>query len=529
MPSRLKNHPALKGRHAGILIPLFSMRSESDWGIGDFASMCEWLKWLSSTGTKILQILPIHENGAGENCPYAALTAFALDPIYIAVEQVPDVIGSAAAQKVIKHDHAHIGKLRAEKSVLYSEVRDLKMKVLRMGFEDFYRNEYLRETGRAGEFRDFVKRTSWLFDYASFRAMKDEFKWSSWTTWTHGLREHDRAAILSFRKTHEKTVLFYEYLQWIAAVQWERVRLSAADCEVWLFGDLPFMVNQESSDVWANQDVFNIHAEIGAPPDQFSPDGQKWGLPAYNWETLEKTHFAWWRERVRRAIEIYDIYRLDHLVGFFRTWIIPRDKTARAGFDIEGDAAQQSRGERFLKAVIEESGKAFPIAEDLGVIPKFVRASLTALSVPGYKIPRWEKDEQTNLYRDPDLFDPISVAVASTHDSETMRDWWDSLHGHERYLFWLMVSRGEQASPMYDDRVHEHILGRILGAGSAIALFQLQDIIAMKERVNVPGTVGSHNWTYRTPYTAAVLNEKFADKIAVYKRLLKKYGRSLFK
>lgn len=529
MPHRLKNHAALQGRHAGLLIPLFSMRSRTDWGVGDYAAMEKWLPWLASTGTKILQILPIHETGPGEDCPYAAMTAFALDPVYIAVEEVPEVKTSPEAQKIIQREHSLIQKLRAGHKVVYAPVRELKMAALRAAFDWFYDNEFKRSTPRAAEFLEFQKNTRWLYTYSAFRCLKDVHGWSSWTTWHRDLRACKPDAVARFRLHHEKDVLFYEYLQWIAAEQWARVRQAAHGNGIWLFGDLPFMVNQESPDVWANQKTFDISTEVGAPPDYFNPEGQRWGLPAYNWHGLEKSKFAWWRDRVHRAVEIYDLFRLDHLVGFFRTWVIPADGTG-ARFDNDGAESQQKRGERFLKMVIEEAGSALPVAEDLGVIPPFVYTTLGELNIPGYKIPRWEKDEKTQTYRDPEKFPQVSLAVASTHDCETMRDWWDIISLHERYLFWKMATRNtEEASPDYDDRVHKTILARILGAHSAIALFLLQDIIATKDRINTPGTVGEQNWTWRTPGTPEETEAKYRAKLDEYRQLLKHSGRSMEK
>ncbi|MDD4004737.1 MAG: 4-alpha-glucanotransferase [Elusimicrobiaceae bacterium] len=525
MPHRLENHPALRGRHAGLLIPLFSMRSGSDWGIGDYDALAGWIGWLASTGTKILQMLPIHETGPGEDCPYAAITAFALDPVYIAVDSVPEVRASRKARAIIRKERPLIEKLRAGERVVYAPVRELKNSVLRAGFEYFYEREYKPGGARAAGFAEFVKNTGWLYNYSVFRALKDEYGWSTWTGWPRDLRDCRADAVARFRRRHEKEVLFYEYLQWIAAEQWARVRRAAQDGGVWLFGDLPFMVSQESADVWGNQPVFDIHTEVGAPPDYFNPEGQRWGLPAYNWHGLEATRFGWWRSRVRRATEIYDLFRLDHLVGFFRTWVIPSDGSG-ARFDNDGAESQRKRGERFLKMVIEEAGPALPVAEDLGVIPPFVYKTLSELDIPGYKILRWEKDEKTRTYRDPEKFPKISLSVASTHDTETLSDWWGRISAQERYLFWKMAARGEEASPEYDDRVHKVILERVLGAQSSIALLLLQDILAVKDRINTPGTVGERNWTCRTPGTPDETESAYGELVDLYRELVRRSGRA---
>ncbi|NLO91505.1 MAG: 4-alpha-glucanotransferase [Elusimicrobia bacterium] len=532
MTASLKNHPANTGRHAGILLPLFSMRSEGDWGIGDFDSLARWTDWTADTGTGILQILPIHEMSPGDDCPYRAISAFALDPVFISVKNVPeaseaeevrDYIASPEVSKALEH-------FRKSPSVLYTPIKELKYKVLWMCFSHFAEADMKRNSGRAAEFRAYRERTWWLADYSTFRAMKDFNGWKSWLLWDHDMKTRDPKALHAFREKHERQVLFFEYLQWLADTQFRAARERARRRGVWLFGDLPFMMNPESADAWSNQDVFDVGVEIGAPPDQFSTEGQCWGLPAYNWYNLEKSGFAWWRKRMGRALEIYDLLRLDHLVGFFRTWIVPRDKSHKPHFDIEGDGPQQQRGERFLKMVIDESGHGLPVAEDLGVIPNFVRHTLDALHIPGYKVMRWERDwEGTKEYRDPKHYPKVSLATSSTHDTETVRQWWEALAASDREFAWRMLAGENGKHPRYSDKVGQAVIKKLLDSNSSMVLFPLQDILGLEERINTPGTVGPHNWTWRIDRTEDKIgsSSKYKQKLEVYKWLLHESGRNI--
>ncbi|HLD29259.1 MAG TPA: 4-alpha-glucanotransferase, partial [bacterium] len=357
-----------------------------------------------------------------------------------------------------------------------------------------------------------------------FRAIKDMKGWSSWKEWEGGLRHRDQKALEEFVKQNEHRVLFFKYLQWVIQCQWDKARKSAAGHGVLLSGDLPFMVNLDSSDVWSRQNEFDTHCTIGAPPDAFSEEGQKWGLPAYRWHSFEASDFWWWRMRVKRAVQLYDVFRLDHMVGFFRTWIIPDDKSRKPDFDWKDPHAQKERGIRFLKAVSESAGDALPVAEDLGVIPPFVRTVLADFEIPGYKIMRWEK--KGKAYIDPSEYPSVSLAATGTHDTETLLEWWNTVDRKERKLFWAMVS-GQHTDPEYCPEVREKVLRSILSAASNTVLLPVQDVIGISDRINMPGTVGAHNWTFRMPVSFEKMGSKgiFASELEFFKNLAIETGR----
>jgi len=514
-------HPFLEKEQTGILFPLFSMRSRQDWGIGDTRSMILWFDVMKTLNLDLLQVLPINEMPPGVSCPYTALSAFALDPIYIAVEELPELKECADLVLEInsRRSRAGIRRLRVSKIVLYDEVRHLKFSTLWKIYARFHERHILKDSPQAGEFRAFCQaNAAWLEDYALFRRLKDTRTWASWTHWEAPLRDRDAQALKDLHAREENQVMFFKYMQWAIHRQWAVARLRAAELGIKLLGDLPFMVNQESSDVWARQAEFDLHREVGAPPDAFSDTGQRWGLPAYNWVPIEQNNFDWWRAKVKKASEFYDLFRVDHMVGFFRTWVIPHDVALKPDFDIKDEAGQRSRGKRFLEAVAGAS-PMLPVAEDLGLIPPYVGEVLSELNIPGYKIMRCEKGKDGN-YTSPLNYPLISLATSSTHDSEPLADWWDTVDIVEKKLFWKMVS-GETGKPPVYSKARAKILGSLLDAASRIIILPIQDIIGSKDRVNVPGTLGDHNWTYRFPETAESFIKKHAETAGNFAALVK--------
>lgn len=512
-------HPLLEKKHTGVLFPLFSMRSKNDWGIGDVSAMALWFDAFKAMGIDLLQVLPINEMPPGVSCPYTALSAFAIDPIYIAVPEIeeladfPDLAGEMRSHGF----QAEIRNLRLSKYALYEEVRRLKFSFLWKIYTGFHERHILKDTPAAKEFFAFIKENSaWLDDYALFRRLKDTHNWSSWTHWETPLKNHDSAALKALEERDENRILYFKYLQWLVHRQWNKARLKAASLGIKILGDLPFMVNQESSDVWARQAEFDISKEVGAPPDAFSETGQKWGLPAYNWPEIEKNNFDWWRSKIKKASDFYDFFRIDHMVGFFRTWVIPHNTALKADFDIRSEKDQRSRGERFLKAVIS-AGPMLPVAEDLGLIPKFVYQSLSELGVPGYKVMRWEKEKDGN-YKEPENYPRVSLATTSTHDNEPLADWWDTVDHVEKKLFWKMIS-GENSKPPAFHAARWQCLKKIMKAASAIVIIPMQDIMGVKDRVNTPSTLSPYNWTWRFNTMAEDFLKKHAGLVSEFKKI----------
>ena len=225
-------------------------------------------------------------------------------------------------------------------------------------------------------------------------------------------------------------VLEQMYLQWLAHEQWHAARAELKKLGVALMGDMPFIVGSESADVWAHREQFRTDVSLGAPPDDFAKDGQSWGLPVYDWNAMDADGLAWLRMRAtslprRSTIASASITSsASSASGCGRSdkpgHFVPRD-----------EKSQKARGEKVLRAMLEAAGPGTVIAEDLGVIPPFVRETMTRLGLPGYKVLPWEKDEQF-MPRDPRGFPELSVATWSTHDTQPITAWWDELEDWER-------------------------------------------------------------------------------------------------
>jgi 4-alpha-glucanotransferase len=295
-------------------------------------------------------------------------------------------------------------------------------------------------------------------------------------------------------------------------------------------GDLPFIVGTESADVWAHAGEFRRDVSLGAPPDAFSEDGQDWGLPAYDWAAMDANDLAWIRARTRHAATLYDRFRLDHVVGYFRMFVRPPtpgggkpgERKPKGWFDPEREDAQDVRGARVLRVIQEEAGETRVIGEDLGVIPPFVRATLTRLGIPGYRVLPWEND--AGRFRDPGAYPAASVATWSTHDTAPIVSWWDELPPHDR----AELARLADIDPHAGEGARWLPLLRLLfRSASDLTLVLPQELLGERARINTPGTVGDANWTYRLPRTLEALeaDPNVVDRMRVVREAVAESGR----
>src|SRR6185295_483133 len=244
-------------------------------------------------------------------------------------------------------DRRLLDAVRAAPRIDYASVRRLKRSSLRRAFERFYDREWRPETARGRELLTFTSEQAWwLEDYSLFRAIHAREQERPWTEWPAALQRREPAAIDQARRELSDDVLYHQYLQWIATSQWRRARQDAHG--VALFGDLPFMVDGDSADVWARQEQFHLDVSLGVPPDAFSDTGQDWGMPVYRWNAIAADDFRWLRERARRTADLYGGYRIDHLVGFYRTYGRPQNG-APAFFTPDNEVDQIVLGERLMR------------------------------------------------------------------------------------------------------------------------------------------------------------------------------------
>jgi 4-alpha-glucanotransferase len=512
-------------RAAGILLPLFSLRSARDWGVGEIGAIAALSRWLAGAGHRLLQLLPIAEMSRGERSPYAGLTTFAIDPIYVSMDDVEDFVGAGGEDALPPAARARLAEARAAEGIDYDAVRAAKVSALRLAFERFHDVEWVARSDRARSLDRFREgEASWLPDYALFRAQQEQQSELPWTDWDPGLRDRTPAALAAARRVQRREILFHEYVQWIAAEQWHAARAAATAAGVRLKGDLPFMVSAYSADVWARRDEFALDVSLGAPPDAFNAEGQEWGLPVCRWDVMAETGFAWLRARAARAAALFDAFRLDHVVGFYRMYVIGGPQ--RRDFVPPEEAAQLVLGERLLSVIQDAARPTAVIGEDLGVVPDFVRASLTRLGIPGYRVLRWENDGPR--FRDPHRYPRLSVATTGTHDTSSLRVWWeDELDDAGRRALAAVPGFTALAAPRAPAPAHDILLDGLYGAGSDLVVVPFPDAYGGRERINVPATVGPANWGYRMPGTVSELDggagRALADRL---RALAMRHGRS---
>jgi 4-alpha-glucanotransferase len=465
-----------RSRRAGVNAPLFSLRSTRSWGIGEIGDIPAAAEWLRAANQSVLQILPLNELAPSESSPYSPLSAMAIDPQFISIWMMDD------AEPFEREWRAEIERVRQAPRVDYKAVRDLKGRALRASFERFLKSDWVLDTGSAEDFRAYLAAESWWLDeYSLYRALRADSGERPWPEWPAGLRDRESSEMARARERLASQILFYQYVQWIATRQWQTIRRGTGGIEI--LGDFPFMVALDSADVWSRQQDFLLDASVGTPPDAFSETGQEWGLPPYDWDEARRNDFAWLRMRARRQADLFDGFRVDHLVGFYRTYVRPFD--GRPPFFMPSDErAQIELGETVMRIMIDTDADVS--VEDLGTVPPFVRESIARLGLPGYKVLRWEPVE-------PLLYPPLSVAVTGTHDTECLADWWESLSPDERARFGSDAAR-------YDAAVRDRIIETIYNAGSNLVLLPIQDAFGWRDRINLPATISDVNWTFVLPW-----------------------------
>ncbi len=558
---------------AGILAPLFALRSEGDLGVGDVESLKQFVDWASDAGFRLVQLLPINETG-GDNSPYNAISSIAIEPTTLVVspKTVLDLTNEDFKELVGK------AELSGD-TVRYAAVKALKRGLLERAFARFSTGQLGRNTFRAAQFRKFVREeASWIEGYGLFRALMDENGGSEqWDTWPEGQRSMKGATDWlaeqkhTPRKAFERRIRFFMYVQWLAFAQWKGLHTYCNEKKVALMGDVPFGISLYSADVFSQPELFDSKWAGGAPPEPYFKDepfvqkwGQNWGLPLYRWDVMRQGGFAWWRRRVHMIREIFHVFRIDHILGFYRVYSFPwrpernaeflplseDEARARTGGALphflprddstgENREANRREGEEYLKALVDETGEHRLIGEDLGMVPDYVRPNLTALGIAGFKVPIWENTSDGNLIPGAD-YQRLSVAAYATHDHDPLRVLWTKWEksaragGEEggqalREMQKLAAFAGvEGALPQkWSDALHEKLLRALFACNSWIAICMITDLLAAEYRFNVPGAVAESNWSRRMPQTVPGLraDPKTAAKIQRIRKLLEESGR----
>ncbi|MFO0686997.1 MAG: 4-alpha-glucanotransferase [Sandaracinus sp.] len=513
----------LDRRRAGVMVPLFSLRSGEGWGVGELRDLPRFAAWAQRGGLSCVLTLPLLEPSPGQDSPYASCSFFALDPLYLAIDALEDFAGRGS---LTAEERALLEDVEGAPRVSHDKVRRLKLGVLARCHAAFEQKVDAASARRADLTRFEEEHAHWLPSYALFRTLKAHHT-GSWRDWAPALRDAQPAAIAEARAKHAHEVRFRTYLQWLAFRQLEAARRETNALGVGLIGDEPFLVADDAADVWSSQAQYRTDATVGAPPDAFSAEGQEWGLPPYRWEAMKANGYALFRARGAHTAKLYDAIRIDHVVGLYRTYLRPRDKTVKHRFDPEGQPAQLAQGEAVL-AALGASGTEL-IAEDLGVIPDFVRLSLEKLGIPGHRVLRWE--QEAGRYREPRTWPELSLATNGTHDTETSADWWEALGEWERAAFTALDGMKHLAKKEYErweDPVWAALIWKTISAPSRLAVFPIQDVLSLRARINTPNTMGPQNWSFRLPWTLPALEADaiVGARMKLVRELAQKHGRA---
>ncbi len=564
----------VKSKLAGILVPVFALRHDDDLGIGDTTAMASAVEFCSRHKIGVLQILPINETG-GDNSPYSAISSIALDPVLLTI--TPNAVPGLTEEDFAAHVKPDTLTELRQGRIDYPRVKALKTQLLRLAFANFERDGLSKDADRTGEFTNFLKENeSWLGPYTLFRALVNEHNGNAcWTQWEEKFRDYDSAKQQANqgenKKRFDEERRFWAYVQWLAWGQWNDVRLLADEMGVKLMGDIPFGVSRYSADVWSNRALFILDWSCGAPPETFfeadpftTKWGQNWGMPYYNWQANQKENFQWWRQRIHYLVKLFHYYRIDHVLGFFRVYCFPwipernqefldlTEEEAKArcdgrlpGFKPRPDQPEKNAqqncvdGEAILRVLMDASGDAGIVAEDLGVVPDYVRPLLKKLGIAGFTIPIFERDRKTGEYTPAKTLPELTLVTYATHDHQPIASfyeglvaWWKGPDGERGWREMQQLARflkrdPEQPATEFTDDLHLSFLTTLLNTPCWLAVLMITDLLGTKQRFNEPGSAGDANWSQRLECSLDCFEShpRYADKIQALENLIKETSR----
>lgn len=455
--------------HAGVAVPVFSLRSEDSCGIGEFLDLKKLADWCVMTGLKLIQILPINDTttdgGWSDSYPYKSISTKALHPIYLNLEKVGVLKDEADRQRFQELKK----ELNTKEFVDYPAVFETKM-------------WYLKKV------------------YAQKRGKKPDF---------------------------------YEFLQQQCDKQLSEAVDYLHDRGIMLKGDLPIGVNRDSDDVKQNPHLFNLDMETGAPPDTFSAKGQNWGFPTYNWAAMEAEGFRWWKDRVAWFKKYFDALRIDHILGFFRIWEIPKGSpdASFGHYSPEDPRTWEIEGRKRLQTIFGDNSLLI-CGEDLGMVAPCVPGVMRELGILSLEVQRMPKNS-SRPFSDPRENPYLSVDTTGTHDMPTIRGWWEQDRELSARYYHEMLHHTDDAPYFCEPWVCQEIIEQHFNSSSQWVIIPIQDYIAMdgdfrwectwEEQINEPSNP-NQKWKYRMHQSLESLlnNEKL---ILTLKNIIEKYSR----
>ena len=468
-------------RKSGILLPVSSLPSR--YGIGCFSKEAyEFIDKLKEAGQTYWQILPLGPTSYGDS-PYQSFSTFAGNPYFIDPEELVER-GYVTTEQCNAYDFG-----TDIHSVDYSKIYKSRFCLLKEAFE----NSHIEEDP---DFQRFVEENAyWLDDYALYMAIKDGFCGICWAAWEEDVKLRTPEAMDRYRRKYEKEIVFYQFQQYLFQVQWNKLKTYANNNGIKIIGDIPIYVAFDSSDAWANPELFQFDenstplAVAGCPPDAFAATGQLWGNPLYRWDYHAQTGYVWWISRLKHCFTLYDVVRVDHFRGFDEYYAIPYgDKTAENGVWKKGP------GIDLFNTVKKELGDVNIIAEDLGYLTESVMKLVEDTGYPGMKVLQFAFDSREESNYLPHNYPHNCVVYTGTHDNNTVRGWLDDMCEEDNALAEDYMNNGDTPK---DERPWEFIR-LALGSVADLAVIPLQDYLCLgtEARINLPSTLGN-NWKWR--------------------------------
>ncbi|HNW60417.1 MAG TPA: 4-alpha-glucanotransferase [bacterium] len=470
-------------RGSGVLMHVTSLPSPH--GIGDLGPEAfAFIDRLAAAKQRYWQLLPLNPTDpAYGNSPYLSSSAFALNSLLISPEVfVQEGLLTAAdlAEAVPP----------APGPIDYPTVTDYKRALFIRAFERW------RVTEDRAYDRFCQDQAAWLDDFALFIALKGHFPGLMWSEWPVDLRDRQPAALREMRETLAGAIYFEKFLQFQVQKQWFALKRHCAARGVTIIGDLPIYVDFGSSDVWSHPDRFKLdekrepYVVSGVPPDYFSATGQLWGNPIYDWDALARDGFAWWLNRMRQNLRLFDIVRIDHFRGLVAYWEVPaEEETAINGRWVHVPTYP------FFERLVAEIPHLNVIAEDLGVITPDVKEALQKFRLPGMKVLlfAFSGNPEENPYM-PWRYEPNCIVYTGTHDNNTTRGWYltDATPEEKWHMEQFL------GHPVSSESVHWDLIGVAMSSPANVAIVPLQDLLGIdgSGRMNVPGT-NQGNWQWR--------------------------------
>lgn len=491
-------------RKSGILLHITSLPGSE--GIGTLGNEAyRFIDFLKESGQKLWQILPLGPAGSG-NSPYQCYSAFAGNPLLI------DLTLLAEDDFLKKDDLKTIPKF-SQKKVEFSKIEKWKMPLLRQSFQVFKTKHSDRFAGEYWRFMD--EHGWWLNDHALFMAARQNFKGQEWSRWERSVKFRYPVALQELSIQLADEIEFQKYLQFVFFRQWHRLKEYANRNEVSIVGDVPLYVSGDSSDIWANTDIFMLDADLnpievgGVPPDYFSETGQLWGNPVFDWQRLAERNYDWWVARLHFNLRMFDVVRIDHFRGLESFWSVPaEEKTAINGKWVP------AHGRQLLQMLQGQLGHLNFIAEDLGIITPEVDQLREEFKLPGMKVLQFAFTTDAANKDLPHNYKHNFVVYTGTHDNNTTLGWLSSLEGEEKEM--VTTYTGEPTETKLNILVEMAI-----SSVADTAIIPMQDVLELgsESRMNTPGTA-SGNWGWRFQWSQLKVSQR-----KFLKELTLKYNR----